>query len=167
MPESNIKRPSKRDIVYSEESPDFCELDLKTGSLGTQGRQCNATSVGTDSCDQLCCRRGYTQKIVKETQNCRCHFKWCCDVTCDKCQISQFININFPARGRHPWEPPASASPTTNTDRFFTFFIPLQLETTLCALGIKSKFEFFPSYRILENEVVSEIAAATSIGHAE
>ncbi|XP_055858859.1 protein Wnt-1 [Episyrphus balteatus] len=87
MPESEtIKMPSKYDIVYADESPDFCEVNTKTGSIGTHGRECNATSQGVDGCDLLCCSRGYDHRIVKENVNCKCVFKWCCEVTCSICQ---------------------------------------------------------------------------------
>lgn len=93
MPEStSIKKPGKRDIIYSEESPDFCTPNMKTGSLGTAGRQCNATSAGTDSCDQLCCRRGSIRRIVKESENCKCEFKWCCVVTCEVCYVKRDVH---------------------------------------------------------------------------
>lgn len=91
MPETpNIKRPGKKDIIYSEESPDFCTPNT-FGSLGTQSRQCNVSSAGTDSCDQMCCRRGYTENIVRETENCNCQFKWCCEVICETCYIKRNI----------------------------------------------------------------------------
>lgn len=92
MPESpNLKSPGKKDIIYSEESPDFCTPNMKTGSLGTEGRQCNISSAGTDSCDQLCCRRGYKQTTIKESENCNCQFKWCCEVICQTCYIKRDI----------------------------------------------------------------------------
>ncbi|KAJ0181637.1 hypothetical protein K1T71_002359 [Dendrolimus kikuchii] len=92
MPESpSIKRPGKKDIIYSEESPDFCSPNMKTGSLGTEGRQCNISSAGTDSCDQLCCRRGYVETSIKETENCNCQFKWCCEVICETCYVKRNI----------------------------------------------------------------------------
>uniref|UniRef100_A0A6M2DY21 Protein Wnt n=1 Tax=Xenopsylla cheopis TaxID=163159 RepID=A0A6M2DY21_XENCH len=87
MPEGpTIKTPSRSDLVYTENSPDFCTADRRTGSLGTKGRSCNATSPGMDGCDLLCCRRGYDRKIVRENVNCRCEFHWCCEVTCEVCQ---------------------------------------------------------------------------------
>ena len=30
----SIKPPTKQDLVYTDESPDFCKPNLKTGSLG-------------------------------------------------------------------------------------------------------------------------------------
>lgn len=89
---STIKPPGKADLVYTEESPDFCKPNHKTGSLGTKGRECNSTSQGVDGCDLLCCNRGFTQRSENETVNCRCRFKWCCDVTCDECEQKREIN---------------------------------------------------------------------------
>ncbi|XP_077298468.1 protein Wnt-6-like [Arctopsyche grandis] len=93
MPEErSIKPPNRANLVYTENSPDFCEANLKIGSLGTQGRHCNATSQGVDGCNLLCCNRGFSQKTVNESVNCRCRFKWCCDVTCDTCIDRRVVN---------------------------------------------------------------------------
>jgi wingless-type MMTV integration site family protein 4 len=79
------KKPTKRDLVYLEESPDFCEYNPNTGSLGTKGRECNKSSYGLDGCALMCCGRGY-QTIIKETkEDCDCKFFWCCHVECRKC----------------------------------------------------------------------------------
>jgi wingless-type MMTV integration site family protein 4 len=32
------------DLVYLEKSPDYCEYDVKHGSLGTKGRECDPVS---------------------------------------------------------------------------------------------------------------------------
>nr|CAD7423542.1 unnamed protein product [Timema monikensis] len=74
-----IKPPGRGDLVYSEDSPDFCKANRKTGSLGTQGRQCNATSPGVEGCELLCCGRGFDTRQVREKFNCKCRFKWCCE----------------------------------------------------------------------------------------
>ncbi|RWS26966.1 Wnt6-like protein [Leptotrombidium deliense] len=67
VPESDtLKIPGKEDLVYSEESPAFCEPNRKTGSLGTQGRECNHTSMGVDGCELLCCGRGSVPIRKKE-----------------------------------------------------------------------------------------------------
>lgn len=61
----SIKPPTKSDLVYTDESPDFCKPNSKTGSLGkkcseiielivqlrnlipgVQNRECNITSSG-------------------------------------------------------------------------------------------------------------------------
>lgn len=80
-----IKPPTRHDLIYTDDSLDFCQFNAKTGSLGTRGRECNATSAGIDGCDLLCCNRGYDHKIIREKVSCRCTFKWCCDVTCSTC----------------------------------------------------------------------------------
>jgi len=93
MPESPHTRPAnKYQLVFADESPDFCSPNAKSGALGTQGRECNVTSSGSDRCDRLCCNRGHTRRIVEEQTNCKCVFKWCCEVTCEKCLEHRAVN---------------------------------------------------------------------------
>ena len=87
-----IKPPTREDLIYSEDSPDYCVKDEKTGSLGTIGRECNATSMGVDGCELLCCSRGFEMVKVEEKVNCRCRFHWCCDVVCDTCVQKRIIH---------------------------------------------------------------------------
>ena len=82
---ANIKRPTAEDLVYTEESPDFCERAKKLGALGTHGRFCNESSPGVGGCDLLCCGRGARKISTVVTENCRCRFHWCCEVQCEKC----------------------------------------------------------------------------------
>ena len=86
VPKNSMYKPfTTSDIVYIDSSPNFCEYDPQTGSLGTQGRQCNKTSQAIDGCDLMCCNRGYrTEKIIKK-ERCRCKFFWCCYVRCKEC----------------------------------------------------------------------------------
>ncbi|XP_047000677.1 protein Wnt-2 [Schistocerca americana] len=79
------REPRRQDLVYLDESPNYCERDLAKGSLGTHGRRCNRTAKGTGSCDILCCGRGYNTHQYTRTWQCRCKFHWCCHVTCDTC----------------------------------------------------------------------------------
>ncbi|XP_070559478.1 protein Wnt-2b-A-like [Ptychodera flava] len=81
----NHKKPTKSDMVYFAASPDYCVGDERTGSLGTAGRLCNKTSMGTDGCDIMCCGRGYDTTREKRTSKCECKFHWCCYVKCREC----------------------------------------------------------------------------------
>lgn len=93
MPEIvSIKQPTRHDLVYTEDSMDFCRYNAKTGSLGTSGRECNATSAAIDGCDLMCCSRGYEHQTIWEQTNCQCMFKWCCQVTCNTCYEQREIN---------------------------------------------------------------------------
>lgn len=85
--EENISPPTGLDLFYSEASPDFCTRDLEKGSLGTTGRQCDPHTVGnSNSCDQLCCGRGYQVKRRVVKYRCDCEFQWCCDIKCNICK---------------------------------------------------------------------------------
>lgn len=81
--------PKRLELVYLQPSPNYCDQDVSQGSLGTFGRQCNrnrtATRGGVDSCDLLCCGRGYNTHRINRSYQCRCKFRWCCDVICDEC----------------------------------------------------------------------------------
>ena len=86
LPEGDtIKPPTKEDLVYSQESPNFCKRNKRWGSLGTKGRECDPTSMGVGGCDLLCCGRGYSKTEVTVRENCKCQFRWCCDVICETC----------------------------------------------------------------------------------
>lgn len=87
-----IKKPTKLDLVYTTESPDFCKEDPNLGSHGTVGRQCNDTSMGVGGCKLLCCKRDARMRKVVITENCQCRFLWCCTVRCKKCQREQVVH---------------------------------------------------------------------------
>lgn len=80
------KRPTKNDLVYLNESPDFCEFKPEKGSLGTRGRECQKESPGLDGCRLMCCGRGYQTLIEEEVHDCDCKFFWCCEVRCKQCR---------------------------------------------------------------------------------
>ncbi|KAL8566506.1 hypothetical protein ACOMHN_012324 [Nucella lapillus] len=86
------KQPRKNDLVYLNESPDFCEFNQDTGSLGTRGRRCNKTSYGLDGCTLMCCGRGYYTLIQEEKDDCDCKFHWCCRVECKQCTHVREMN---------------------------------------------------------------------------
>ena len=41
---SRFKNHKDTDLVYLVTSPDYCEYDVKKGSLGTSGRECDPVS---------------------------------------------------------------------------------------------------------------------------
>ncbi|XP_078470184.1 protein Wnt-11 [Lampetra fluviatilis] len=80
-------RPVRDDeLVYTVGSPDYCAVNERLGSPGTQDRQCNKTSSGSDSCDLMCCGRGYNPYSETLVERCHCKYHWCCYVTCKKCE---------------------------------------------------------------------------------
>jgi len=86
VPRSPTYKPhSDADLVYLDRSPDYCEFDSHTGSLGTHGRPCNKTSKAIDGCDLLCCNRGYRSHRERRAERCMCKFHWCCSVQCKTC----------------------------------------------------------------------------------
>lgn len=94
IPEGDrIKPPSRQDLVYTAESPNFCVPNKRFGTTGTQGRVCNASSYGPDSCDIMCCGRDSERKTFKVKTKCRCKFVWCCRVICDICLKQVTVNI--------------------------------------------------------------------------
>jgi hypothetical protein len=40
-----FKPHTDTDLVFLKDSPDYCDYDVKHGSLGTQGRECDPVSV--------------------------------------------------------------------------------------------------------------------------
>lgn len=83
------KPPSKKDLVFFEDSPTFCERDRRYGLPGTSGRPCNLSSIGVDGCDLMCCGRGHTVSLQTITTRCNCLFKWCCEVQCQNCTVTR------------------------------------------------------------------------------
>ncbi len=80
------KKPRRKDLVYIQRSPNYCDRNRRAGSTGTKGRACNRTSNSYDSCSLLCCGRGFNTQQEMKTWQCKCKFHWCCHVTCHKCQ---------------------------------------------------------------------------------
>lgn len=74
-----------KELIYTENSPSYCEQEDKFGSIGTQGRECNRTPGSVKNCDVMCCNRGHRRKIVTFTKDCNCKFVWCCELKCQKC----------------------------------------------------------------------------------
>lgn len=71
-----LQETSYDQLYFLETSPTFCSV--------TKGRQCQ----NPDNCATLCCGRGYTTRVIKQVEKCRCRFSngRCCQVICDYCE---------------------------------------------------------------------------------
>ena len=90
---TNRDRPETTELVYLSKSQNFCSHDKSIGSLGTVGRECNASlSHGEGSCSNLCCSRGYNKVTITEKLEC-CRFVWCCKVECKICEKNRVATL--------------------------------------------------------------------------
>ncbi|KAJ9601226.1 hypothetical protein L9F63_000621 [Diploptera punctata] len=78
---------SQDDLIYVTKSPDYCFKDPRVGSIGTKGRSCNKSSHGYDSCEDMCCGRGYQTINIEKVERCHCKYHWCCYVQCKICRM--------------------------------------------------------------------------------
>ncbi|XP_072027500.1 protein Wnt-7b-like isoform X3 [Amphiura filiformis] len=78
-------KPRSSNLVFLQKSPNYCDFNPISGSMGTVGRFCNRTSTGTDGCDLMCCGRGYNTHQYTKIWQCNCKFHWCCYVRCSQC----------------------------------------------------------------------------------
>ncbi|CAD6190735.1 unnamed protein product [Caenorhabditis auriculariae] len=96
-PVTKDKRRTERalptDLVYMDDSPDYCRYDRSMGTLGTEGRICKRGTQGADGCDSLCCGRGYNTYTLEQKTKCNCKFEWCCKVVCQMCTNITQVDI--------------------------------------------------------------------------
>nr|DBA11531.1 TPA_inf: Wnt16 [Holothuria glaberrima] len=92
--ERNERRRIKKDsMVHIARSPSFCRGSPEQGILGTRGRECNRTHDGADSCNRLCCGRGYNRQEERIVNTkCNCEFIWCCKVKCQTCEYVREVS---------------------------------------------------------------------------
>ena len=69
------------DLVYSCDTPYTCLPNKDLGIPGTSGRECNPTVTASNSCDRLCCGRGYYE-VTKMVPVEECKFVFCCRFEC-------------------------------------------------------------------------------------
>ncbi|KAK6196325.1 hypothetical protein SNE40_001571 [Patella caerulea] len=82
---ANKKSIRSDELIYYTKSPDYCNPDSKSGSIGTQNRLCDKTSPGSGGCDVMCCGRGYDSFKMEVMERCECKYYWCCYVKCKTC----------------------------------------------------------------------------------
>lgn len=83
---------TKLDLVYAEESPDFCVPSERYNIKGTKGRICSEDRHAANSCETLCCGRGYKTDRREEKYTCECEFQFCCILKCNTCSRRKDIS---------------------------------------------------------------------------
>ncbi|CAL8357517.1 unnamed protein product [Merluccius merluccius] len=85
------------ELVFLEDSPDYCARNTTLGLRGTEGRECqnhqdqdqdqNQHSRRRRSCRRLChdCGLRVEERRVEVAASCNCAFRWCCRVDCEDC----------------------------------------------------------------------------------
>lgn len=81
------KRPTKDTLVFLKVSPNYCRGNKDFP--GTTGRFCSIDSYGVDSCDELCCKRGSVEVLLRTDKRCKCKFHWCCEIRCKTCSVEE------------------------------------------------------------------------------
>jgi wingless-type MMTV integration site family protein 16 len=74
------------ELVFVDRSPNYCRPDPDRGVPGTKGRECRRGSYGPESCESLCCGRGFNVEEIRRVERCHCRFVWCCEVKCKSCE---------------------------------------------------------------------------------
>lgn len=83
---------TENDLLYINPSPNFCHHDPGFGSIGTYGRRCEEGGTGLNSCEYLCCGRGFKRESFVQEERCNCKFQWCCNVTCQTCRKTVVVS---------------------------------------------------------------------------
>ncbi|XP_076822536.1 protein Wnt-6-like isoform X1 [Clavelina lepadiformis] len=72
------------DLIFVQNSPNFCNRSKKQGSLGTQGRICDPSKRrGIGSCNYMCCGRRLRREVV--TEKCNCKLQKSLNLVCQEC----------------------------------------------------------------------------------
>lgn len=84
---------AEAELIFLEESPDYCTRNSSLGIHGTEGREClqhsrNASQREQHSCGRLCteCGLQVEERRTQAVRSCNCKFHWCCTVKCDQCR---------------------------------------------------------------------------------
>ncbi|KAK1159363.1 protein Wnt-8-like [Acipenser oxyrinchus oxyrinchus] len=96
---------ARTELIYFEESPDYCMKNVSLGLYGTEGREClqsarNLSQWERRSCRRLCheCGHKVEERRTEIVSSCNCKFHWCCTVKCEQCKqvvTKRFCNMNY------------------------------------------------------------------------
>uniref|UniRef100_A0A8C6CSG0 Protein Wnt n=1 Tax=Moschus moschiferus TaxID=68415 RepID=A0A8C6CSG0_MOSMO len=96
---------AEAELIFLEESPDYCTHNSSLGIFGTEGRECLQNSHNTSrweqcSCEHLCteCGLQVEERRTEAISSCNCKFQWCCTVKCDQCRhvVSKYYCMRSP-----------------------------------------------------------------------
>lgn len=94
---------ARMELIYLEESPDYCTKNKSLGLQGTEGREClqggnNLSQWERKSCRRLCheCGLRVEERRIEIVSSCNCKFHWCCTVKCERC--TQVVTKYYCAR---------------------------------------------------------------------
>ena len=90
---SSAKACGRQGFTCDAKSTNYCTPNKTFGSLGTKGRECRPKSTKANSCDKLCCGRGYVEAKQNITRPCSCKFVWCCRLECAECQVERIYHV--------------------------------------------------------------------------
>ncbi|GCB70419.1 protein Wnt-8-like [Scyliorhinus torazame] len=93
----------RTELVYLEDSPDYCVRNATLGLQGTEGREClqsgkNLSQWERRSCRRLCgeCGLRPEERDSETISSCNCKFHWCCTVKCEQCK--QIVTKHYCSR---------------------------------------------------------------------
>ncbi|XP_052430924.1 protein Wnt-8a ORF2 [Carassius gibelio] len=98
----------RSELIYLEDSPDYCAKNLSIGLLGTEGRECvqhgeSLTQWERRSCRRLCheCGLRVEEMRTEIVSSCNCKFHWCCTVKCENCSQVTVKHVCARRHGHH------------------------------------------------------------------
>ncbi|XP_077182833.1 protein Wnt-8a [Paroedura picta] len=91
------------ELVFLEDSPDYCTRNISLGLHGTEGRECLQSGKNLSQWEKRSCRRLCTEcglkteaKRTELVTSCNCKFHWCCTVKCEQCR--QLVTKHYCSR---------------------------------------------------------------------
>ncbi|KAF7199308.1 protein Wnt-8a-like [Nothobranchius furzeri] len=100
---------AETELIYLEDSPDYCRRNSSLGLLGTEGRECLQQGHGLSqgerrSCRRLCheCGLRVEERRTETVSSCNCRFHWCCKVKCEDCS-QVLVKHGCARREDGPW----------------------------------------------------------------
>lgn len=79
-----LSKTHEDEMLYLDDDVNYCSTNK--GQYSSTGRRCSLNDTRTDSCNKICCGKGYREQKIEVHTKCRCKFVYCCRVECDTCK---------------------------------------------------------------------------------